>query len=181
MYFFRVVLKRCIQIKIIFPAKSLQDCIGKAGLIRTGLPARNRDCTFIDTQRRIRYHKFLRKFHLISKSKTFRARSKRIIKWKTSRLYLFYTDPTIRTGKTLAEIHRLFADYIYDQQSFCQMQHIFHRICQPLLNPRFNYKPIHNDLNIMLDILVQCDLLWQFIQISIYTDTHITTLLRSVQ
>ena len=89
----------------------------------------------------------------------YRTSSKWIIERKASWLYFINTDITVRAGKTLAEIHRLFADYIYDQQSLCQMQHIFHRICQPLLNPRFNYKPIHNDLNIMLDILVQCDLL----------------------
>ena len=35
----RIVLKRCVQIKMIFLTQGIQDCVGKAVFVRAGLPA----------------------------------------------------------------------------------------------------------------------------------------------
>ena len=71
-----------------------------------------------------------------------------------SPLYLIDTDSTVRAGKALAEIHRLPVNNIYNHQPLCQMQYIFNRIRQTLLNSRLHHKSIHDDFYIMLDVLI---------------------------
>ena len=55
---FRIVFKRSVQIKFVFFTQCLKNRICKASLIRTGLPAKHRDCSLIDTFGRIRDHQF---------------------------------------------------------------------------------------------------------------------------
>lgn len=81
-----------------------QDCPGKASLICAGLPSCDHNGTIQDTQRSIRDHQINIKFHFIPKSQTVRTGAKRIIERKASRFDLIYTDTTVRTGETLAEI-----------------------------------------------------------------------------
>ena len=49
LYLLRVLAERSVQIKLVFPAQCLKDGVCKALLVRTGLPARHRDCPLIDT------------------------------------------------------------------------------------------------------------------------------------
>ena len=87
--------------------------MGKAAFFVRGLPSHYGNRTVIQADTPIRYHQINIEFHLISESETFRTRTKRIVKGKTSRLYLVYADSTVRAGKVLAEIHR-FAVYHID-------------------------------------------------------------------
>ena len=68
LYLFRIVLKWRIQTKSILPAQCIENCVGKAALIRTGLPSHHLNGTLCDGQRFIRNHQILVKLHLIAKS-----------------------------------------------------------------------------------------------------------------
>ena len=61
------------------------------------------------------------------------------------------------------------------------MKNAFHGISQPLLDPRFYDKPVHDDLDIVLDIFIQGDLFGKFVHISIYTHTDITAFFCTVK
>src|SRR5699024_6051103 len=142
--------------EFVFPAQSLKNGVGKARLVCTGLPSQHCDRALVDGKRRIRYHQLFCKLHLISEAETLRAGSEWVVEGEAPRLDLLDADPAVRTGKALAEVHRFTADDIYYKESFREMENALHRIGQPLLDPRFYHKPVHNDLNIMLDIFIQC-------------------------
>ena len=171
---FRILAERRIQRTFIFPCQSIQNRSGKASLRGTGLPPENSDSPFIDTQFLIRDHQIDIKFHLISKTQTLRAGTKWIIKGKTPGFDLINADATIRTGKTLAEIQKLPVHSVYYQQTIRQIQHGFNGIGKTLLYSRFHNKSIHNDLNVMFDILIQLDLLRKLIEISVDLHSHIS-------
>ena len=152
--FLWIVLKWRVQRKVICFAKCIKNRIGKTLLIRTRLPSHYGNRPFADAQSLIRNHQILVKFHLISKPETLRACAKWIVEREASRLYLIDTDSTVRAGKALTEIHRLPVNNIYNHQPLCQMQYIFNRIRQTLLNSRLHHKSIHDNLYIMLDVLI---------------------------
>ena len=167
---FRIFLERRVQVKPIFPAERIQDRPGKTVLIRTGLPSQHCDRTLINRKGRIRDHQLLGKLHLISKSETLRAGAKGIVEGKTPRLDLLDADPAVRTGKALAEIHRFPVDHIHHEQPLRQMQYILHGVCQTFLDARFYDQAVHDDLDIMFDILVQGDILGQLVHVPV--DAH---------
>ena len=172
--FLRILTERRVQRKLIFPCQGIQDRSGKASLGGTGLPPENSDSPFIDTQFLIRDHQIDIKFHLISKTQTLRAGTKWIIKGKAPGFDLINADATIRTGKTLAEVQKLPVHSVYYQQTIRQIQHGFNGIGKALLYSRFYNKSIHNDLNVMFDILIQLDLLRKLIEISVDLHSHIS-------
>ncbi len=61
------------------------------------------------------------------------------------------------------------------------MQDILDGIRQPLFNPFFYHKAVHDNLNAVLDIFVQRDFLRKLIEIAVNTDTHIPAFLRPLQ
>ena len=103
----------------------------------------------------------------------YRTSSKWIIEGKTSWFYFINTDITVRARKTLAEIQKLPVHSVYYQQTIRQIQHGFNGIGKTLLYSRFHNKSIHNDLNVMFDILIQLDLLGKLIEISVDLHSHI--------
>ncbi len=121
MDFFWIIPKRSLQRKIIFFRQGIQNRIGKAFLIITGLPSLNYNGTIHNTKALIRNHKIFVKFHLISQSHAVRTRSKGIIKRKTSRFDFLNTDLTIRAGKALTEIQSLSVDNIHHHKTFRQI------------------------------------------------------------
>ena len=174
LYLLGIIFKRCIQIKTVFPAKGIQNSIGKTALICARLPAHHYNSPFRNAQRLIRDHKIRVKFHLITKAKTLRAGPKWVIKRKTSWLDLINTDSTIRTGKALAEIHIISIHGIHHSQSISQIQYCLKRICKSFLNSRLHDQTVYNNGNRMFNIFVQGNLLGKFIHISIDFRTHIT-------
>ena len=124
----RIILKWCSQTEVILSGKCIQDCPGKASLICAGLPSCDHNGTIQDTQRSIRDHQINIKFHFIPKSQTVRTGAKRIIERKASRFDLIYTDTTVRTGETLAEIVNISIHSIYHQKALCQIQHCLNGI-----------------------------------------------------
>ena len=96
------------------------------------------------------------------------------IKGKAPGFDLINADAAIRTGKTLTEIQKLPVHSVYYQQTIRQIQHGFNRIGKTLLYSRFHNKSIHNDLNVMFDILIQLDLLRKLIEISVNLHSHIS-------
>ena len=178
---FRIFLKRRVQVKPVFPAERVQDRPGKTVLIRTGLPSQHCDRTLINRKGRIRDHQLLGKLHLISKSETLRAGAEGIVEGKTPGLDLLDADPAVRTGKALAEIHRFPIDHIHHQKPLRQMQYILHRVCQTFLNARFYDQAVHDDLDIMFDILVQGDILRQLVHIPVDAHADVAAALRLFQ
>ena len=112
-----IILEGSIQIKIVFLRQCPQNSIGKAGLVRTGLPAHDRDGSLIDAESLVRDHQILVEFHLISQAEAYRAGTERIVEGKASGFHFADTDTTVRTGKALAEIHRFPTDHIYSHQA----------------------------------------------------------------
>ena len=100
---FRIILERRIQRKIIFSGKRVKNRAGIAALIGTGLPAQHNDRSLCNTQRRVRNHQLLIKFHLIPQPITTGAGAEWVVERKAARFDFIHTDLTIRTGKTLAE------------------------------------------------------------------------------
>ena len=177
----RIILKRGIQAELIFLCKRVQNRSCKASLICAGLPAHHSNRPFGNAERHIGDHKINIKFHLISKTGTLWAGSEGIIEGKASRLDFVHTDPAVRAGKALAEIHHIPVHRIYDQKSVRQLQNRFHRICKTLLDSRLYDQPVHNDLNIMLDILIQLDFLRKLVNASVDLYTHIAAFFRMLQ
>ena len=138
--------------------QGIQDRPRKASRLRAGLPAEDDDCSLVNTQGLIRDHQILIKFHLISQTETVRAGAERVIKGEASRLHLLDTDPAVRAGKALAEVDRLTASYIHDHQTIGQLHHCLYGVRQTFLDPRLHNETVHNDLNIVLDVLLQRDL-----------------------
>ena len=167
LYLFRIVLKWRIQIKSILPAQCIQNCVGKAALIRTGLPSHYGDSSLCNTQGLIWNHQIRIKFHLISKSQTLWACTKRIVKGKASRLNFINADSAVRAGKALAEIHIIPIHGIHNCQSICQIQHGLKRIGKSLLDSRLHNQTVYNNGNVVLNILIQSDLLGKLIHIPI--------------
>ena len=174
-----IFLKWRIQRKIIFFTQRIQNRISETLLIRTGLPSHDSDCPFADAKILVWNHQIFIEFHLISQSKTLWACTEGIIERKTSRFNLINADTTVRTRKTLAEIHRLTTDDIHNHQSLRKCQNILNRICQPLLNSFFYDQSVYNNLDIMLDIFIQSNLFRQFIEIAIHPHTDITAFFRA--
>ena len=162
---------------MIFFRQGIQNRPGKTSFIGTGLPSQYGNGALVNTQRFIRDHQILVKFHLITQSKTIRTGAKRIIKGKTSRLHLINADTAIRTSKVLAEIQHLPICHIHHHQAIAQAHGCFNRICQTLFNARTDDQTIYHDLNVVLDILIQMDLFRKLILVSIDPDPHKSTLL----
>ena len=154
-------------------AQSLQQGIGKARFVHAGLPACDGNSPFIDAPPGIRNHQLYVKLHLIAQTGTHRAGTEGIVERKTPWLDLADPDSAIGTGKTLAEGHGLPPDYIHQQKPFRQVQHILNGIRQTPLYPRPYRQTIHHDLDIVLDIFIQCNLLRQLVKITVYPHTHI--------
>ena len=87
------------------------------------------------------------------------AGSKGIIEGKTPWLHLVNADCTVRTGKALAEIHRLTAAHIHHHQSAAQGHDCLYGICKPFFNTFLYNQTVHHDFNVMLDVLLQPDFL----------------------
>ncbi len=158
---------------MIFFAQCTQQRICKAGFIRAGLPAGNRNGTFIYTQPLVRNHQVNIKLHLIAQPGTFRTGAERIVEGKASGLNLADTDAAVRTGKTLAEGHGFSSDNVHHQQPLRQIQDILNGIRQPALDARLYCQTVHHYLDIMLDVLLQGNFLSQFVEISIDAHAHI--------
>ena len=154
----RIIFKRSIKIKVILCRQGIQNRPRKASRLRAGLPAKDDDRSLVDTQGLIRDHQILIKFHLISQTETVRAGTEWVIKGETSRLHLLDTDPTVRAGKALAEVDRLAARHVHDHQTIGQLHHCLDGVRQTFLDPRLHNETVHNDLNIVLDVLLQRDL-----------------------
>ena len=176
-----IILEGSIQIKIIFLRQCPQNSIGKAGLVRTGLPAHDRDGSLIDAESLVRDHQILVEFHLISQAEAYRAGTERIVEGKASGFHFADTDTTVRTGKALAESHRFAADHIHHQQPLCQFQYIFNRVCQTALNTILYHQTIYHDVDIVLDIFIQFDLFRQFIHAAVDPYPDITASLGALQ
>ena len=167
MDFLRIIFKRSIKIKVILCRQGIQNRPRKASRLRAGLPAKDDDRSLVNTQGLIRDHQILIKFHLISQTETVRAGAERVIEGEASRLHLLDADPAVRAGKALAEVDRLAASYIHDHQTVGQLHHRLDGVRQTFLDPRLHNETVHNDLDIVLDILLQRDLLRQLVEISI--------------
>ena len=171
------ILKRGIQAEMVFFRQSVQNRPSKAAFILAGLPAQHHNGPVQNAQRFVRYHQIRIKFHLVAQSQTVRAGAERIIKGKAAGLYLFNTDPAVRAGKILAEVNhlilRLFPGHfltvcltggigrplhIHHRQPFRQIHHLLQRFGQPLFNTRLHNQPVHQDLDIMLNIFIQFNL-----------------------
>ena len=176
-----IILEGSIQIKIVFLRQCPQNSIGKAGLVRTGLPAHDRDGSLIDAESLVRDHQILVEFHLISQAEAYRAGTERIVEGKASGLHFADTDTTVRTGKALAESHRFAADHIHHQQPLCQFQYVFNRVCQTALNTILYHQTIYHDVDIVLDIFIQFDLFRQFIHAAVDPYPDITASLGTLQ
>ena len=159
MDFLGVILEGRIQAEIIRFGQRFQDCPCKAALIRTGLPSHDHDCALVYRQGLIRNHQVLVKFHLIAQAETLRAGSEGIVEGKAPWLHLVNADCTVRTGKALAEIHRLTAAHIHHHQSAAQGHDCLYGICKPFFNTFLYNQTVHHDFNVVLDVLLQPDFL----------------------
>ena len=114
------------------------------------------------------------KLHLIPESEALRACAKGVVEGKTARFDLINADPTVRARKAHGKIHWLCVCHIDDEQSVCQLQYVFYGICQSLLNAVFHHQTIHDNLDVVLDVFVQCDLLGQLVHIAVHLRPHIS-------
>ena len=158
-YLLRIIFKGCAQRKFVFSGQRLQDSPGVAPPVRTGLPAQDDDGPLVDAQGFVRDHQVLVKLHLVAQSVALRAGPEGVVEGKAPGLYLVNADAAVRAGKALAEIHRLPAYHIHHKKPLRQVEHTFHGIGKALLNARLYHKPVHDDLDIVLDIFVQRDVL----------------------
>ena len=157
--FLRIVLKGRAQGKFVLLSQRLQDGPCVASLVRAGLPSQHHNSSLVDAQRFVGNHQILVKLHLVAQSVALRAGPKGVVERKAPGLDLVNADTAVRAGKALAEIHGLPADHIHQEKSLRQVEHTLHRVCQALLDARLYHKTVHNDLNIVFDVLVQRDLL----------------------
>ena len=151
---FRKILIRGIKIKTILLSKCIKDTSGIACLVCNRLPSVYDKCSIRDTQRRIRYHKFLGKLHLITDTVAYLTRTKRIVKRECPRLYLINAHTTVSTWKTLAESNLFFARNIYYKKPVRKSHNIFNRIGKSLFYSLSYNKPVNHYLYIMLFIFL---------------------------
>ena len=177
----RILLKGRVQIKMVLPAERLQHSVGKAALIRAGLPSRHGDGALVDALGGIRDHQLLIKLHLVAETEALGAGSEGVVEGEAARLDLADADPAVRAGKALAERHGLPAYHIHFQQPVRQLQHALHRIREPACDPVLHHETIHHHLNIVLYIFVQLDLLGQLIQTAVHAHPHIAAALRALE
>ena len=78
-------------------------------------------------------------------------------------------------------MNRLPIRHVHDHQPVRQPHYRFNGIRHPLFNSFLHHQPIHNDLNIMLNILFQLDGLRQLMQVPIDADTNIAAALGLLQ
>ena len=177
----RIILKRRVQRESIFRRHGLHCAAAVAPLFHHRLPSRSSNGSLIDTQRRIRYDQLLIKLHPVSNAKTVRAGTKWVIKGKASGFQFFNTDAAVWAGKALTEIDGISPDHIHNHQSVRKLQHIFNGIRQPFLNPVFDHQPVYNNLDIVFLVLLQFDLLTEFILVPIDHYPDVATFLCLVQ
>ncbi len=180
-HFLRIFTEGGIQIEMIFFAQRLQQRVGKAVFFAAGLPAHDGNSPLADAETLIRDHQVDVEFHLIAQSRTHGAGSERIVEGEASWLDLTDAYAAVRAGKALAEGHRLTPYDVHHQQIVRKIQHIFYRICQTALHSLLHRQPIHHDVNVVLNILLQRDLFRQLVHTAVYAHTHIAALSGSVQ
>ena len=141
--FRRKILIGRFQIKAVFFGQGVQNCTGKAVLVRAGLPAHGRDGSFYDTQAFIRDHQILVKLHLVTQSIAVRAGAERVIEGKAPRLDLIDADAAVRAGKALAELQHFSVLHVNHGQAVSQPQNIFQGIGQSFFDARLHDKAVH--------------------------------------
>ena len=82
---------------------------------------------------------------------------------KASRLNLLHADAAVRAGKALAEVELISVHRVDHQKAVRQIQYILDGIRQTFLNVRFDYKTVHNNGNVVFQVLIQRNLLGQLI------------------
>ena len=100
-YLLRIVLKGCIQTEVIMLRQCREQCVCKASLLITGVPARRNNCPLIDRETLVRHHELQVKLHLVTETQTIRTGPKGIVEGKAPGLHLFDGDPAVRAGKAL--------------------------------------------------------------------------------
>ena len=153
--------------------QGIQQSSGKAPLIRAGLPPQNHNCALADGQRLVRNHQILVKLHFISQAETLRAGPEGIVKGKASGLHLIHADVAVRAGKALTEGHGFPADYIHNHQPSGKSHHRLDGIGKAVLNSFLHHQPVHHNLNIVLNILLQLNLFRQLVKIPVNPNPHI--------
>ena len=175
--FLRVLLKWRIQTEMILTCQCFQHLVRKAALIRSRLPAHNRNGPLIEAERIIRNQEIRSKLHLISQAVADRAGTKWIVKRKTAGLNLLKADSAVRAGKALTEGQiPAFIRYVSDGQPLCKTQGCLQRICQSLFNAGADGNPVHHDCNGVFLIFLQFDLLGELILVTVYHHADIAAL-----
>ena len=171
--FLRIFTERGIQRKLYSFASASRIALENCPVwYRTA--SQNRDRTFIDAQFLIRYHQVNIKFHLISKAQTLGAGTKRIIKRKLLGSISSILIPQSGQEKLWLKFRSFPSMVSTTRRPIRQIQHSLNRIRKTFLNSRFHDKTVHNDLNVMFDILIQADILGKLIKISIDLNSYIS-------
>ena len=177
----RVLFKGCIQREIVCLAERLQNGIGKAAFIGTGLPAGHHNGSLIDGQFLVGNHQIHIKFHFVAQAKAVRACAERVVEGKAPGLYFTDADAAVRAGKALAERHGLSADDIHDKKPFRQGKGILHGVRQTRSDAVLDHQSVHHNFYVMLDIFFQFDFFGKVVQIAVNPHSDITAPLGSLQ
>ena len=169
----RQILVGSVQAEAEFLRHGHQDRVGKAALVHAGLPSEDRDRTLIDGPCVIRDDQLRREFHAVAESRAVGACAERIVEGETPGLDLRHTDPAVRAGKTLRELHHLAVHHVDLQKSFRQLQRVLDGIRKSPLDPLLDDQSVDHDLDIVLDVLLQFDVLGHVVEIAVDAKAHI--------
>ena len=161
--FFRIFTERSGKGKIVLLCQRIENGSRIARFVRAGLPAEHGDGSVCDGYGLVRNHQILVELHLVAKAGTARAGAERVVEGKASRLNLLHADAAVRAGKALAEVELISVHRVDHQKAVRQIQYILDGIRQTFLNVRFDYKTVHNNGNVVFQVLIQRNLLGQLI------------------
>ena len=132
-----------------------QDGVGKGSRLHAGLPAQDRDGPVIDGTGRIRDDQVRIELHPVAQARTVGTGAEGIVKGKASGLDLGDGGPAVGAGEVLAELAQLSPDDVHLEEALGQAQGVLDGIGQAPLNARPDHQTVHDDLNVMLDVLFQ--------------------------
>ena len=146
-----------IQTESQFPGQGGQNGVGKGARLHAGLPAQDRDGPVIDRPGRIRDDQVRIELHPVAQAQAVGTGAEGIVEGKASGLDLGNGGPAVGAGEVLAELAQFSPDDVHLQETLGQAQGVLDGIGQAAFNARPDHQAVHDDLNVMLDILFQLD------------------------
>ena len=191
----RILLERRVQAEMVFLRQRIENRAREAALLLRRLPAHHNDGAVIDGKRPVRNHQIQVEFHAVAQARALRAGAEGIVEGKAARFDLLDADAAVRAGEMLAEMQRLglrralgcaiplllWSLHLHVHQAVSLGKRLLQRFGQALLNALLHHQAVHEDLDVVLDVLVERDVLGQLVKISIDAHPHKAALFRMLQ